>query len=141
MRDGLTDFVGLGRMVLSYPELPADVLAGRPLQPQRHLPHLQRLHDRAAQRPGLGLLSRSTRSTRSIPTRRRLKASQRRHAGMSTHERSRGQALAAVTAFVSLFAIVGLALYGLPFFYDFMVKEFGWTRAAGHLGQRLSASS
>jgi len=29
---GLTDLVGLGRMVLSYPELPADVLAGRPLR-------------------------------------------------------------------------------------------------------------
>ena len=29
-------------------------------------------------------------------------------------ERSRGQTLAAVTAFVSLFAVVGLALYGLP---------------------------
>ena len=28
---GMTDFVGLGRMVLSYPELPRDVLAGRPL--------------------------------------------------------------------------------------------------------------
>jgi hypothetical protein len=26
--------VGLGRMVLSYPDLPADVLAGRPLQPR-----------------------------------------------------------------------------------------------------------
>jgi sugar phosphate permease len=32
------------------------------------------------------------------------------------------------TAFVALFSIVGVALYGLPFFYDFMVKEFGWTR-------------
>ena len=30
--EGGADFVGLGRMVLSYPELPADVLAGRPLQ-------------------------------------------------------------------------------------------------------------
>jgi len=29
---GLTDFVGLGRMVLSYPDLPADVLAGRALR-------------------------------------------------------------------------------------------------------------
>ena len=29
---GMTDFVGLGRVVLSYPELPADVLAGRPLR-------------------------------------------------------------------------------------------------------------
>jgi NADPH2 dehydrogenase len=31
VRDGDADFIGLGRMVLSYPELPADVLAGRPL--------------------------------------------------------------------------------------------------------------
>jgi 2,4-dienoyl-CoA reductase-like NADH-dependent reductase (Old Yellow Enzyme family) len=29
---GRVDSVGLGRMVLSYPDLPADVLAGRPLQ-------------------------------------------------------------------------------------------------------------
>lgn len=29
VREGWTDFVGLGRMVLSYPEFPADVLAGR----------------------------------------------------------------------------------------------------------------
>lgn len=33
---GWTDLVGLGRMVLSYPELPADVLAARPLQ-RKHL--------------------------------------------------------------------------------------------------------
>ena len=32
---GETDFVGIGRMVLSYPELPADCLAGRPLQRRR----------------------------------------------------------------------------------------------------------
>jgi 2,4-dienoyl-CoA reductase-like NADH-dependent reductase (Old Yellow Enzyme family) len=32
VRRGLVDSVGLGRMVLSYPELPADVLAGRPLR-------------------------------------------------------------------------------------------------------------
>ncbi len=31
VRDGGADFVGLGRMVLSYPDLPADVLAGRPM--------------------------------------------------------------------------------------------------------------
>lgn len=35
VRDGLVDFVGLGRMVLSYPDLPADVLAGRPLARKR----------------------------------------------------------------------------------------------------------
>ena len=34
-----------------------------------------------------------------------------------------------VTAFMALFAIVGFALYGLPFFYDFMTKEYGWSRA------------
>ncbi|MFZ4519746.1 MAG: NADH:flavin oxidoreductase, partial [Microthrixaceae bacterium] len=32
VRDGWADLVGLGRMVLSYPELPADVLAGRALR-------------------------------------------------------------------------------------------------------------
>jgi NADPH2 dehydrogenase len=31
VRTGRTDFVGLGRSMLSYPQLPADVLAGRPL--------------------------------------------------------------------------------------------------------------
>ncbi|MBL8888768.1 MAG: NADH:flavin oxidoreductase [Planctomycetaceae bacterium] len=35
IRDGMADFVGLGRMVLSYPEFPADVLAGRPLARKR----------------------------------------------------------------------------------------------------------
>ena len=42
-------------------------------------------------------------------------------------ERS-SQTLAVATAFLALFAIVGFALYGLPFFYDFYVKELGWTR-------------
>ena len=32
VRHGLADFVGLGRVVLSYPDLPADVLSGRPLR-------------------------------------------------------------------------------------------------------------
>jgi 2,4-dienoyl-CoA reductase-like NADH-dependent reductase (Old Yellow Enzyme family) len=35
VRTGMTDFVGVGRMVLSYPEMPADVLAGNPLQRKR----------------------------------------------------------------------------------------------------------
>lgn len=34
VRTGKTDFVGLGRMVLAYPDLPADVLAGRPVRPK-----------------------------------------------------------------------------------------------------------
>ena len=35
VREGGVDFVGLGRMVLSYPELPADVLAGKPMERKR----------------------------------------------------------------------------------------------------------
>jgi MFS family permease len=42
-------------------------------------------------------------------------------------ERS-SQAYVISTAFFSLLAIVGFALYGLPFFYDFFMKEFGWSR-------------
>jgi 2,4-dienoyl-CoA reductase-like NADH-dependent reductase (Old Yellow Enzyme family) len=32
VRTGGADFIGLGRIVLSYPDLPADILAGRPLR-------------------------------------------------------------------------------------------------------------
>ncbi len=35
IRKGMVDSVGLGRMVLSYPELPADVLRGRAMQRKR----------------------------------------------------------------------------------------------------------
>jgi 2,4-dienoyl-CoA reductase-like NADH-dependent reductase (Old Yellow Enzyme family) len=35
VRAGWTDLVGLGRMMLSYPEMAADVLAGRPMQRKR----------------------------------------------------------------------------------------------------------
>jgi NADPH2 dehydrogenase len=35
VRTGGADFVGLGRMILSYPDMMADVLAGRPLQRKR----------------------------------------------------------------------------------------------------------
>lgn len=41
---------------------------------------------------------------------------------------SRPQLQIAATAFLSLFSLVGLSFYGLPFFYDFMVKEYGWSR-------------
>jgi MFS family permease len=45
---------------------------------------------------------------------------------------------AAATAFVVLFCIVGVALWGLPFYYDFMVQQFGWTRAQVTSGNALS---
>jgi 2,4-dienoyl-CoA reductase-like NADH-dependent reductase (Old Yellow Enzyme family) len=35
IRAGMADFVGLGRMVISYPDMPADILAGVPLQRKR----------------------------------------------------------------------------------------------------------
>jgi NADPH2 dehydrogenase len=53
VRHGLTDFVGLGRMVLAYPELPADVLAGRP--PQRK--QICRTFSDCTTGPRLGLVS------------------------------------------------------------------------------------
>jgi len=42
-----------------------------------------------------------------------------------------------LTAFLSLLAIVGFALYGVPFFYDFMSKEFGWSRTIVTSGNAL----
>jgi len=45
---------------------------------------------------------------------------------------------AAVTSFMVLFSIVGIALYGLPFFYDFMVTDFGWTRTQVTSGNAFS---
>jgi MFS family permease len=53
-------------------------------------------------------------------------------------ELSRDAVQATGTAFLVLFTIVGLALWGLPFYYDFMVQEFGWTRAQVTSGNALS---
>jgi sugar phosphate permease len=52
--------------------------------------------------------------------------------------RRRDQALAVATAFFALFSIVGIALYGLPFFYDFFVRDLGWTRRQVTSGNALS---
>ncbi len=43
-----------------------------------------------------------------------------------------------VTAFLALFAIVGFACYGLAFYYDFMTKEFGWSRTIVTSGNAVS---
>lgn len=46
-----------------------------------------------------------------------------------TEQTNRSQQLFSVaTAFMSLFAIVGFALYGLPLFYPDFFRELGWTR-------------
>ncbi len=51
---------------------------------------------------------------------------------------NRAASLALAACFFAMFCIVGLALWGLPFYYDFMVQEFGWTRAQVTSGNALS---
>jgi sugar phosphate permease len=48
---------------------------------------------------------------------------------MQANKLSSGQLKVAATGFLSLFSIVGIMFYGLPFFYDFWVRDFGWSRA------------
>jgi sugar phosphate permease len=48
------------------------------------------------------------------------------------------QIVAVLTAFLSLFAGVGFALYGLPRFYPYFVQELGWTRAQVTSGNAYS---
>ena len=43
-----------------------------------------------------------------------------------------------VTAFLSLLAIVGFAYYGPPFFFNFMIKDFGWSRTIVTSGNALA---
>lgn len=38
------------------------------------------------------------------------------------------QRLVALTSFLNLYALVGIAFYGPPFFYDFLVNQFHWSR-------------
>ncbi|PYX62837.1 MAG: MFS transporter, partial [Acidobacteria bacterium] len=53
-------------------------------------------------------------------------------------EISRASVQVTASAFVVLFCVVGMALWGLPFYYDFMVEQFGWTRAQVTSGNALS---
>src|SRR3954466_9850593 len=57
---------------------------------------------------------------------------------MSTTARRASDLQVTATAFAALFAVVGLALYGLPLYYDFMVREFGWSRTRVTSGNALS---
>ena len=49
-----------------------------------------------------------------------------------------GGAQATATAFAALFAVVGLSLYGLPLYYDFMVRELGRSRTMVTSGNAIS---
>jgi MFS family permease len=52
--------------------------------------------------------------------------------------KSKAANFAVLTSFFALFSVVGVALWGLPFYYDFMVREFGWTRAQVTSGNAFS---
>jgi MFS family permease len=41
-------------------------------------------------------------------------------------------------AFLALFSVVGLALYGLPLYYDHMVRDLGWSRTIVTSGNAIS---
>jgi MFS family permease len=47
------------------------------------------------------------------------------------------QTYVVATAFLTLFAIVGFAYYGLPFFFDFITKEYGWSRTVVTSGNAM----
>jgi sugar phosphate permease len=47
----------------------------------------------------------------------------------SIEKQRSGRWLVGATGFLCLFSLVGIMFYGLPFFYDFWVKDFGWSRA------------
>jgi hypothetical protein len=53
VREGFCDFVGLGRIALSYPDLPADLLSGAPLKRARFC----RTFSDCTTGPRLGLVS------------------------------------------------------------------------------------
>lgn len=51
--------------------------------------------------------------------------------------RRSSQSYVLATAFLTLFAVVGFVIYGLPFFYDFMIREYGWSRGMVTSGNAL----
>jgi MFS family permease len=58
--------------------------------------------------------------------------------GIDKKKLSKGQIQVAATGFFSLFSLVGIMFYGLPFFYDFWVADFGWSRATVTSGNALA---
>src|SRR5687768_13888840 len=121
------------------PGVPGGRARGPAAAAQDALPHFQRLHHGAAHGTRL----------RVLPPRPLLRGPSRRGppsalAGLAPRMTTaadstrRDQGLALLTAFLALFSIVGFALYGLPFFYDFFVKELGWTRREVTSGNALS---
>jgi MFS family permease len=48
------------------------------------------------------------------------------------------QTFIVATAFLSMLAIVGFAYYGVPFYFDFMMKDFGWSSATVTSGNAVA---
>src|SRR5262249_47956996 len=107
---------------------------GAAAAPQGNLPDLQRLHQRPAQWPGVGMLSAGP-VLRRASRRGAAQARQGNDDGMSSPAMSSGpaprlsreQAIAVGAACFALFAILGFATYLLPFFYDRSVTVLGST--------------
>lgn len=57
---------------------------------------------------------------------------------MSENKERSSQSYILVTAFLALFAIVGFACYGVAFYYDFMTKDYGWSRTIVTSGNAMS---
>jgi MFS family permease len=49
-----------------------------------------------------------------------------------------GSTRVTAAAFLALFSVVGLALYGLPLYYDHMVRDLGWSRTIVTSGNAIS---
>src|SRR4029453_11405440 len=92
---------------------------------QVRVPDVQRLHDRTAPWAGFRLLSARS-ALRQASTRGGAQGSE--GAGPHMKDERSNQIIAILTAFLSLFAVVGFALYGLPRFYPYFVQELGWSR-------------
>lgn len=56
---------------------------------------------------------------------------------MNEERINRNQFKVGTAAFLSLFSLVGIMFYGLPFFYDFWMQDFGWSRATITSGPAL----
>jgi 2,4-dienoyl-CoA reductase-like NADH-dependent reductase (Old Yellow Enzyme family)/dihydrodipicolinate synthase/N-acetylneuraminate lyase len=91
VRTGAVDFVGLGRMMLSYPEMPAHVLAGRPLAADR----ICRTFSDCTTAPRMGLVSGCYRlddSYGALPEAKALKAARsKRHRSRANRKEKPGK--------------------------------------------------
>lgn len=60
---------------------------------------------------------------------------------MQTSTAGSGKATVIATGFFSLFSLIGILFYGLPFFYDFWVRDLGWSRATVTSGNAIAKIS